>query len=94
MKRHRFDPFSFLFGALFLTVGCSFLFASPGPTAVRPFGSWPAAVVVAGLVLVGWAVARAVRPGAVAVRPGADAAPEGSDIDAHDEGEGAGGFSG
>jgi hypothetical protein len=64
MKRHRFDPFSFLFGALFLTVGCSFLFGNTGATAVHPFRSWPAAVVVMGLVLVAWAVARAVRPAA------------------------------
>jgi hypothetical protein len=69
MKRHRFDPFSFLFGALFLTVGCSFLFASTGATAVRPFRSWPAAVVVVGLVLVAWAVARAVRPGSAGPAP-------------------------
>jgi hypothetical protein len=69
MKRHRFDPFSFLFGALFLTVGGSFLFGSTGATAVRPFRSWPAAVVVVGLVLVAWAVARAVRPGSAAPAP-------------------------
>jgi hypothetical protein len=62
MKRHRFDPFSFLFGAVFLTLGCSFLFGASGATAVRPFRAWPAAVVAVGLVLVAWAVARVLRP--------------------------------
>ena len=48
MKRHWFDPFSFVFGALFLTVGATFLFGAGGAAAVKPSHLWPATVVVIG----------------------------------------------
>lgn len=65
MKRHRFDPFSFLFGAVFLGVALAFLFGEPGEGSVRPTRLWPAAVAVIGLTLVVWAASRAFRPGSL-----------------------------
>ncbi len=61
MKRHRFDPFSFVFGALFLVVGATFLFGGSGLTAARPVRMWPAATIVVGVTLAVWAVARAIH---------------------------------
>jgi hypothetical protein len=61
MKRHRFDPFSFLFGALFLVVGGTFLFGGSGLDVARPARMWAAAAVVVGVSLAAWAVMRVVR---------------------------------
>ncbi|MEO8423859.1 MAG: hypothetical protein ABI595_08100 [Actinomycetota bacterium] len=61
MKRHRFDPFSFLFGALFLVVGGTFLFGGSGLEVARPERMWAAATVVIGVSLAVWAVARTIR---------------------------------
>jgi hypothetical protein len=61
MKRHRFDPFSFLFGALFLTIGLTVATGGSGVDVVRPFRSWPIAVILTGLVLVLWTASRVVR---------------------------------
>jgi hypothetical protein len=61
MKRHRFDPFAFLFGAVFLTIGLTVATGGSGADAVHPFRSWPAAVIVTGLVLVLWTASRVVR---------------------------------
>ncbi|MGH2594491.1 MAG: hypothetical protein ACRDH7_00840 [Actinomycetota bacterium] len=73
MKRHRFDPFSFVFGALFMVVGATFLFGGSGLTAARPVRMWPAATIVVGVSLAAWAVGRAVHrettPVAVEVIP-------------------------
>lgn len=78
MKRHRFDPFSFLFGAVFLTVGSTFLFASNGATAADPAAVWPRAVVIIGSTLVVWAVARTIQGSRVRAASG-EAAGEGGD---------------
>jgi hypothetical protein len=61
MKRHRFDPFSFVFGALFLIVGATFMVGGVGIDAVRPVHLWPATIVVIGSSLAIWAVTRAIR---------------------------------
>ena len=61
MKRHRFDPFAFLFGAAFLTIGLTVATGGSGADAVRPFRSWPAAVILTGVVLVLWTASRVVR---------------------------------
>ena len=61
MKRHRFDPFAFLFGAVFLTIGLTVATGGSGVDAVRPFRSWPSAVILTGVVLVVWTVSRVVR---------------------------------
>jgi hypothetical protein len=70
MRRHSFDPFSFLFGVVFLMIGVSFLLSPSGPQVATPFRLWPAAVVLVGLTLSAWAVARAIRPAAPAVATG------------------------
>jgi hypothetical protein len=59
VKRHRFDPFSFLFGALFVTVGASAIFAE-GAGAVNPGRLWAIATVAAGGTLVAWVVTRSI----------------------------------
>ncbi|MGZ4132394.1 MAG: hypothetical protein ACXVWF_05060 [Actinomycetota bacterium] len=59
MKRHRFDPFSLLFGAIFLSVGMSFLAGSTIAEAWH--GVWPMIAVVVGATLAAWAVAASFR---------------------------------
>lgn len=85
MKRHRFDPFSFVFGALFLVVGATFLFGGSGLTAARPVRMWPVATIVVGGSLAVWAVARAIHrePISVAVEavPADDGEVEGAATD-------------
>lgn len=74
MKRHRFDPFAFLFGAVFLTIGLTVATGGSGADAVRPFRSWPTAVILIGVVLVFWTVSRVVRSGVSgAVEPASEA---------------------
>lgn len=83
MKRHRFDPLSFLFGALFLVVGGTFLFGGSGLEVARPERMWATATVVVGVSLAAWAMARAIRrePSAtVAGSPGA-LSPDLSEMD-------------
>ena len=59
MRRHRMDPFSLLFGALFVGVGVSFLF---GSTIGDAKGSvWPLFAIIVGCTLVGWAIAAVLR---------------------------------
>jgi hypothetical protein len=60
VKRHRFDPLSFLFGALFLAVGLMFLLSGEFPE-IRPSRIWPAAMIAVGLTLGSWALATARR---------------------------------
>ena len=62
MRRHRFDPFSFLFGAVFVTVGATFLFGASGSGNVRAVHVWPAVIVVVGAALALWAISRVLRP--------------------------------
>jgi hypothetical protein len=61
VKRHRFDPFSFLFGILFLVLGVTFWFQPKGETAPRLQHLGPAALLVVGLTLACWALATAFR---------------------------------
>jgi len=62
MKRHRFDPASFMFGALFLVIGLTFLTGGRGTDLGHPVRLWPVTIVVVGLSLAIWAVSRAIRP--------------------------------
>ncbi len=62
MRQHRFDPFSFVFGALFLTVGATFLFGRAQVGDVHAARLWPAALAVIGVTLAFSAVARVLRP--------------------------------
>ena len=59
MKRHRLDPFSLLFGALFVGVGVSFLFGSTIGDAKGAV--WPLFAIIVGGTLAGWAIAAVVR---------------------------------
>ncbi|MFL5738311.1 MAG: hypothetical protein ACJ76P_13385 [Actinomycetota bacterium] len=56
MKRHRFDPLSFLLGAALLVVALPFLLSGDFPV-IRPSRIWPLAVIGVGIVLGGWALA-------------------------------------
>lgn len=55
MKRHRFDPFSFLLGAALLVVALPFLLSGDFPV-IRPSRIWPLAVIGVGVVLGVWAL--------------------------------------
>lgn len=67
MKRHRFDPFSLLFGALFVAVGVSFLL---GSTIVKARHSlWPVLAIAVGCTFVAWAIVSVLRERATAVPP-------------------------
>ena len=68
MKRHGFDPLSFLLGVVFVLVGVTFTFGG-GITQVKPSEFWPAIFVVAGLTLAGWVLAATLRG-----KPAAEAA--------------------
>ena len=59
MKRHRMDPFSLLFGALFVGVGVSFLFGSTIGDAKGAV--WALFAIIVGSSLAGWAIAAVVR---------------------------------
>jgi hypothetical protein len=56
MRRHRFDPLSFLLGAALLVVGLPFLLSGDFPV-IRPSRIWPLALIGVGLVLGAWALA-------------------------------------
>lgn len=48
MKRHAFDPLSFVFGLLFLAVGLPLLFSDSGLKALEGRWVFPAFLIVAG----------------------------------------------
>jgi hypothetical protein len=56
MRRHRFDPLSFLLGAALLLAGLPFLLSGDFPV-IRPSRIWPLALIGVGLVLGAWALA-------------------------------------
>jgi hypothetical protein len=67
MRRHRFDPFSLLFGALFVAVGISFLFGSTVMQARHSL--WPVLAIAVGLTFVVWATLTVVRDRSAGHRP-------------------------
>jgi len=69
MKRHRVDPLSLLFGALFVSVGMVFLAGSSIGEAPRSI--WPAVAVIVGATLATWAISSSLRR-----RPPVEEAPE------------------
>ena len=71
MRRHRFDPFSLLFGALFAGIGLTYLF---GSTIADTKGViWPMFALIVGGTIIAWGIGTIVRE----QRPVA-AAPEGN----------------
>ncbi len=71
MKRHRFDPASLVFGALFLFLGLTFLGGGVDPADIRLTWVWSIPVLVVGMLLVLYAVRHAVEQ-----REGHDAAED------------------
>jgi len=59
MKRHRFDPFSLLFGALFAGMGFSYLLGSTIADSSRVV--WPIVSLVVGGTIVAWGVTTILR---------------------------------
>ena len=51
MKRHAFDPLSFIFGLLFLLVGLPLLVSQPGLEVFEGRWVFPAFLVLAGVVV-------------------------------------------
>ena len=58
MKRHRFDPVSFIWGVFFVGFGLAFLTDAVAPSVVGLRAFWPLAVVAFGL-----AILSSIRPG-------------------------------
>jgi len=64
VRRHDFDPFSFVFGLLIAGLGLLFLFGNRTAADIGPAWIWPFPVLLFGLLTVLYAVKRlrAVRP--------------------------------
>lgn len=58
MKRHDFDPFSFVFGLVFAGLGLYFLFGNGTIADIGPTWIWPFPVLLVGLTVVMYAVRR------------------------------------
>ena len=56
MRRHRFDPISLVFGALFAVIGGAFLFGNVDVASLPPALTWPVPLVVLGLVIIALAL--------------------------------------
>ena len=70
MRRHRFDPFSLLFGALFAGIGLSYLLGSTIADTKRVI--WPTFSVIVGGTIVAWGVTTTVRQRVPATSPDSD----------------------
>ncbi len=51
MKRHAFDPLSFVFGLLFVAIGVPLLFSESGLAALEGRWVFPAFLIVAGAIV-------------------------------------------
>ena len=58
MQRHRFDPISCVFGLLFLGLGLTAVFSTEDIAFLEARWIWPALLVTAGLVIVGFTARR------------------------------------
>jgi len=79
VKRHRFDPLSFLLGVALFVVSLTFLLSGDFP-AIRPSRIWPLTLIAVGVTLAVWAVAtatRRMRPSPTAEAEDAEAVPGG-----------------
>ena len=65
MRRHRFDPLSFLLGSALLVVALPFLLSGDFPV-FRPSRIWPLALIGIGLVLGLWALASVLNRAKIA----------------------------
>lgn len=60
MMRHRFDPFSFVAGLLFVAFAIYFLSAAHTPADLAAAWLWPVIVLAPGLLLVLYGVRRTI----------------------------------
>ena len=60
MKRHRFDPLSFLLGVALLVVSLTFLVSGDFPV-IRPSRIWPLTLIAVGATLAVWAISTVLR---------------------------------
>ena len=58
MHRHRFDPISFVFGLIFLGLGLTAVVSDEDIAFLEARWIWPALLVTAGLVIVGFTARR------------------------------------
>jgi hypothetical protein len=65
MKRHEFDPVSFVFGLVFVGIGLTAALADEDVTFLEARWVWPALLVAAGLGVLGFSMRarRAESPG-------------------------------
>jgi hypothetical protein len=61
MRRHNFDPISFILGALFAAVGLTFLFGDADIGDLHIAVVWPLPLIVIGLLMLVTAVQRRTR---------------------------------
>jgi hypothetical protein len=52
MRRHRFDPISLVFGAIFTATGLVFLFGNVDLSRVPPAWSWPIPLMIVGALII------------------------------------------
>jgi len=82
MRRHRFDPFSLVFGATFLAIGTAFVAGSTIDEAWRSI--WPMVAAIVGVTLVAWAILSVLgegrKEGTVEVGTPDEVAPSASDV--------------
>ncbi|MEP7060108.1 MAG: hypothetical protein ABI828_05195 [Actinomycetota bacterium] len=73
MKPHRFDPLSFLLGAVLMVFSVTYLVATEGQI-VSGSRLWPATIILVGLTLAAWGAVASFRRKDGAVREGAEPA--------------------
>jgi len=62
MTRHRFDPFSFVAGSLFVAFALFFLSGARTPADLAAAWVWPALILAPGLLLVLYGIRRTLGP--------------------------------
>jgi hypothetical protein len=73
MRRHAFDPVSFILGALFAAVGLTFLFGGSGLGDLHLAVLWPLPLIVIGVLMLVSTIQRRTRH--EADRPGPEDEP-------------------
>ena len=90
MRRHTFDPISFIFGALFAAIGLTFLFGDADIGDIHIALVWPLPLIVIGLLMLVTTIQRRTRdhqpaPASVAAGVVPDDRPESFDSPATGE---------
>jgi hypothetical protein len=76
MRRHRFDPYSFVFGISFMVLSAVFLNTAADLTDLAGAGWLPLPAVVLGLLLLAFGLDRARPPAGPTPAPGDAEGPE------------------